>query len=100
MPEWVQDTQRFADVTALRIATDIHRVAGMNAPVESGQLIRSGRVARAGLAHYIISFGGASVKYAKRRHYENKKNPGTRLYLQRAGDSISRNFKRYLEAKR
>lgn len=80
------------------MATDIHRVAGLNAPIASGQLIRSGRIARKGIAYYVISFGGGSVKYARRRHYENKKNPGTLRYLEKAGNSISRNFIKYLEA--
>ncbi len=86
------------DRVVLKAATDIHRIASINAPSDTGQLIRSGRIIRNGLANYSIAFGGGPVKYAKRRHYENKKHPSTLRYLERAGDSVARNFKTYFGA--
>lgn len=79
------------------MATDIHRVASMNAPVLSGALVKSGRIKKNGQANYSVIYGGGSIPYAKRRHYENKKHPGTLKYLERAGDDTSRNIKRYLK---
>ena len=79
------------------MATDIHRQAGMLAPLDTGNLKSSGKIARRGQAHYSIAFGGTRVPYAKRRHFENKKNPQTLEYLTRAGDNVARgSIKRYL----
>lgn len=100
MPQWVDSQQIKNDRVILQMATDIHRTATLNAPVDKGTLVRSARIVRNGLASYSIVFGGGSVKYAKRRHFENKKHPGTLRYLERAGDSVSRNFRRYYGATR
>ncbi len=78
------------------MATDIHRVSSMLAPKASRALVNSGRIKREGEAHYKVIFGGGSVPYARRRHYENKKTPSSLRYLERAGDSTGRNVKRYL----
>ncbi|HUH57787.1 MAG TPA: hypothetical protein VL020_04665, partial [Pseudomonadales bacterium] len=60
-------------------------------------LVNSGRINKKGNASYTVSFGGDGVKYAKRRHYENKLNPQTLLYLEKAGDGISRsNLNKYI----
>lgn len=74
----------------LEAATDIHRRAVLLAPHETGALQNSGRVEPV-TGGYKISFGnGGKVPYAKRRHFENKKNPQTKRYLSRAGDSVLR----------
>lgn len=85
------------DIAVLQAATDIHRVASVLAPKASRALVNSGRIKREGQAHYKVIFGGGSVPYARRRHFENKKTPSSLLYLERAGDSTSRNFKRYIK---
>lgn len=60
------------------------------APVLSGDLKRSGRKTTQGNA-FIVEFGDSKdVPYARRRHYENKKNPQTLLYLQRAGEGVAK----------
>lgn len=58
------------------------------APVESGALVESGRVEDNPNGGVSVIFGGNGVPYARRRHYENKKNPQTLHYLKRAGDSV------------
>lgn len=95
--QWREGTERKLDAAVLTMATDIQRVATTLAPVETGNLASSGRIEREGEAHYTVIFGGNRVPYARRRHYENKKNPGTLKYLERAGDSTARNIKRYLK---
>lgn len=95
--KWTVDTERDLDIAVLTAATDIHRLGGIIAPKASRALVNSGRIARLGLAHYAIIFGGGSVPYARRRHYENKKTPSSLRYLERAGESIGRNFGRYLK---
>lgn len=88
--KWVGQTDSQLDSAVLEMATDIHKRAVILAPVESGNLRNSGKVERVKNAQYRISFGGGIVKYAKRRHYENKKNPQTLGYLAKAGESVGR----------
>lgn len=88
--KWLHQTQAENDLSALDMATTIHTRAVMLAPEESGALVNSGRVERIGKAFYRIIFGSSQVPYARIRHYENKKNPQTLGYLEKAGDSVSR----------
>ena len=98
--EWGQKSEREQQVALLELATTIHRDAGNLAPRDTGNLISSGRIEPiSGESGYRVIFGGGSIKYAKRRHYENRKNPGTLLYLQRAGNKNSKNFSRYMRGK-
>lgn len=87
------------DLSMLELATTIHRDAGNLAPRDSGALVSSGIVKRVKSGHYKIQFGGGTVRYAKRRHYENRKNPQTLYYLLKAGDRNARNYIRYLKGK-
>jgi hypothetical protein len=95
--QWTAQTEAKLDLAVLDMATDIHRVSGVLAPKASRALVNSGRIERVGPAHYKVVYGGGAVPYARRRHFENKKTPGSLHYLERAGDATSRNFKRYVE---
>ena len=96
--KWVPETERKLDAAVLASTTDILRGAQILAPKASRALVNSGRIAKEGLAHYVVIFGGKRVPYARRRHYENKKTPSSLRYLERAGDSVVRNYKnRYLK---
>lgn len=95
--KWESGTERKIDIAVLMMATDIHRVSAMLAPKDTRALVNSGRIERQEQAHYKVIYGGGSVPYARRRHFENKKTPGSLGYLERAGDSTSRNIKRYLK---
>lgn len=95
LKEWRAREQVRLRVALLDLGAAIHRDAQNLAPFEKGNLRASGRIKQSGLKAE-VSFGGGSVRYARRRHYENRKNPHTLHYLQRAGDANSRNFKRYL----
>lgn len=97
LKEWSDKTAHKIDFAVLQIATDIDRVAKMTAPKDKRALVNSGRIKREGQAHYKVIFGGGPVPYARRRHFENKKTPGSLLYLERAGDAAGRNIKRYLK---
>lgn len=94
---WSAKTERNLDIGMLDLATVIHRDAGNLAPRDTGALIASGRIRKNGVGNYSIVFGGGSVPYAKRRHYENRKHPGTLNYLKRAGDANSKQIKQYLK---
>lgn len=93
---WTIKKAESLDEAMLDLATTIHRDAGNLAPVDTRALVNSGRVKRNSEGHYSIIFGGDSVHYAKMRHYQNKKNPKSLKYLERAGDANSKNFKRYV----
>lgn len=94
--EWTSETAMKMDFAVLEMATDIHRVSAMLAPKDKRNLVNSGRIQREGQAHYKVIYGGGSVPYARIRHFENKKTPSSLRYLENAGDSTSRNIKRYL----
>lgn len=81
------------------MSTDIHRRAVMLAPRETGALANSGEIDRV-TNGYSITFGSTKVPYARRRHFENKKNPQTLGYLAKAGDSVVRgNTAKYFRGK-
>lgn len=83
----------------LKWASAVENRAVNNAPVLTGALRRSAHIQQPSENVIEIEFGSSGsphgVRYALRRHYENKKNPQTRYYLKRAVDStpIERYFK-------
>lgn len=102
--EWLRQAVINADLAALEMATDVHRHAVINAPKDKGNLVASGRVEKqAKMGGYVVAFGGKAngvdVPYAKRRHYENLKNPQTLHYLERAGQNVDRNKQKYFRNK-
>lgn len=58
------------------------------APELTGKLKSDGRVEVVSDSEVHVKFGDARVPYARRRHFENKKNPHTKYYLQKAGDNV------------
>lgn len=82
------------------MATDIDTRAKVLAPKDTRALVNSGRIKRLSAVAYQISFGSSQVPYARRRHFENKKNPQTLGYLSRAADSVARSDKgKYFKGK-
>lgn len=100
---WRKSKERNYDLIALQMATDVDRTAKVLAPKASGNLVNSGRIERVAEGEYDVVFGGksggADVRYAKRRHYENNKNPQTLEYLKRAGDGVAKQKRKYLSGK-
>lgn len=96
--KWLPATEESLDQVAFEMATDIHKVASILAPKDIRNLVNSGRIEKqAGRGEYLVVFGGSGngfeVPYAKRRHYENFKNPQTLRYLERAGEAVGRGSK-------
>lgn len=89
---WDKNIENGMKKALAEMAVDIHRRAVINAPVETSALKNSGRVEPV-TNGYAVKFGNSRVPYAKRRHYENRKNPQTLHYLSRAGDSVARGDK-------
>lgn len=75
----------------LRWASAVEQRAVNNAPILTGALRRSAHIQQPNENTIEVEFGGPSspheVRYALRRHYENRKNPQTLYYLKRAVDS-------------
>ena len=70
--------------------------ATMIAPKLTGALRSDGRVETKDTSVSVI-FGDDRVPYARRRHFENNKNPQTLNYLQKAGDeTMKEGLKKYL----
>lgn len=88
-PFWEQQTE--ADITKglLKMAVDIRNKAVILAPVDTGALKNSANVSPISKG-YRIQFGSSRVPYARKRHFENKKNPQTLSYLEKAGDGVVR----------
>ena len=97
---WVAKQERNLNIAMLEMATDVHRGAEVLAPKDIGALKKSGKIERKENAHFIVSFGNSDrVPYAVRRHFENKKNPQTLLYLQRSAEAVERSgIKKYLRS--
>lgn len=92
MSQFVAGQLAAQDKAVFSVATDIHRTSQILAPVDTGALKSSHEIARQGQAKYEIS---ANTPYARRRHYENDLHPGTKRYLERAGQAASRNPDKY-----
>lgn len=63
--------------------------ATMIAPKLTGALRSDGRVETKDTS-VVVAFGDGRVPYARRRHFENKKNPHTLNYLSKAGESVKK----------
>lgn len=63
--------------------------ARMLAPKLSGDLKSDGRVEKIAGGVSVV-FGDSRVPYARRRHFENRKNPATINYLERAGNQTKK----------
>lgn len=82
------------------MATDIHKRASILAPKDTRALVNSGAIKRLGAEAYQIKFGSSAVPYARRRHFENKKTPGSLGYLAKAAEAVDRSDKgKYFKGK-
>jgi len=94
---WLANEARVLDRVEEVMAGVILMRGIMLAPRDSGTLRENGRVEKNPNGGRSVVFGDASVPYARRRHFENKKNPQTLNYLKRAGDSVKKeSIKKYV----
>ena len=85
---WLALEQVNLDNAVRQMANTILSDSRVLAPVLTGALRSDGNVKKEGMASYIVHYGDARVPYARRRHFENKKNPQTKYYLWNAGDRV------------
>lgn len=91
-PLWATKIKSGMKIALLEMTTDIHRRSTVLAPKDSRALVNSGKIDPV-TDGYKITYGSSRVPYARRRHFENKKNPQTKGYLAKAGDSVARGDK-------
>lgn len=86
---WLNSEEAVLKRTVRNMAGVMVNRGQMLAPKDTGALRSSGRVVGKGTKVSAV-FGGqdVGVPYARRRHYENFKNPQTLLYLEKAGNSV------------
>lgn len=75
----------------------VYRAQG-GAPVDSGALVESIRLATSGNQLLVLAGGTASgynVPYAKFREYNNNLHPGTRYYMRNAFGWMEQNYLKY-----
>lgn len=84
----LQEEEQRINEALSRMGGSILNLAQMYAPVLTGALRADGRVVKEPNS-VTVRFGGFSVPYARRRHYENNKHPDTKYYLERAGNQVA-----------
>lgn len=94
--DWGREIQQQLKAGLNQLGTEILNEAQQNAPVLTGALRASGTLTVDGSTAR-IRFGSVDVPYARMRHYVNNLHPDTKYYLQRAGDSVSRNAADYFK---
>jgi len=90
MSKFISATERNLDAATLDASTDVMKTSQVIAPKLTRALVKSHKITRVKSAHYRITAGSGRVPYARKRHFENKKNPGTLKYLERAGDATAK----------
>ena len=95
--QWATQQERNTfEKAMLSMMTDVHRQSQILAPKDTRALVKSGKIERQGNMHYQVRYGGGNVPYARRRHFENFRNPQTLGYLEKAGDNATRDIRRYI----
>lgn len=94
---WSRSIESSINRGLLSLMTDIDTRSKAIAPRDTGALVNSSRIEKL-TDGYAIKYGSARVPYARKRFYENKKNPQTRRYLEKAGESALRgNFGKHFK---
>jgi hypothetical protein len=98
--QWAEQESVVLDRTQDIVAGVILTRSTMIAPKLTGALKGNGRVYKKN-GHRTVKFGDNDVPYARKREFENNKNPQTIHYLKRGGDSVKKeNIGKYVEMAR
>lgn len=87
---WATLEQANLDNAIRQMGNTILNDSRILAPVLTGALRADGRLDKEGQGKYAVTYGDTRVPYARLRHFENRKNPQTRYYLQKAGDNVAK----------
>lgn len=88
--EWGLTKSQKIKLNRDEIARSILNTARMYAPELTGALKAHGRVEILDETSSQVIFGDTKTPYARLRHYVNNKNPHTKYYLSRAGETVSK----------
>jgi len=97
MSSFISSQDNALNRALVMMLTDIDRQAKILAPVDTRALVNSAHIEKTGDGKGYVEFGNSQVRYARRRHFENRKNPHTLRYLERAGQNVSKNAAKYIE---
>lgn len=86
---WATEISTAQQRGLLEMVTTVDERAKILAPKDTRALVNSAVISPI-KDGYTVKFGGGKVPYARRRHFENFKNPGSLGYLERAGESVAR----------
>lgn len=89
---WSSNIESGMKKALLEMTVDIHKRSIILAPKDTRALVNSSNISPVPDG-YKISYGSARVPYARRRHFENNRNPQTKGYLANAGDAVARGDK-------
>lgn len=87
-------------VGLIDMGNEIANQAKANAPYDSGDLVNSIRSTEEDGVVWVIAggvFNGVDVPYAKRREYENNKNPHTKHYMENAFRDVTADYWDYFK---
>ena len=98
-PGWDKRVESSLKTGVLSMITDVQRRSHALAPKLTGALASSAVIGTV-LNGYSLTYGSGRVPYARRRHFENRKNPQTIGYLSRAAEGVARgNIAKYFKVK-
>lgn len=86
---WAGAIEQQLKAGLLSLTTDVHTRSTILAPKDTRALVLSGKIGSIANG-FTITYGSSRVPYARRRHFENNKNPQTKKYLSKAGDNAMR----------
>lgn len=97
MRDFIMSQDNALNRSVVAMAVDIDRQAKILAPKDTRALVNSSTITKESDGKAAVTFGNSQVRYARRRHYENRKNPHTLRYLERAGQNVTKNGSKYIE---
>lgn len=98
--QWATQETMVLDRTEEIVSGVILTRSTIIAPKLTGALKGNGRVYKKD-GHRVVKFGDNDVPYARRREFENNKNPQAKHYLKRGGDSVKKEpISKYVEMAR
>ena len=99
IPGWDTRIENALKKGVLEMTLDVQKRSTVLAPKLTRALVNSAIIGTV-MNGYKITYGSSRVPYARRRHFENKKNPQTIGYLSKAGESVVRgNIAKYFRGK-
>lgn len=98
-PNWSNEVLDKTELGLVELIADVDTKSAILAPKKTSALVNSRKITRVNRLKYKVSYGSSRVPYARKRHFENRKNPSTIGYLAKAAESVVRNPGKYFRNK-